>query len=39
MKSKSIKNWAVDDRPREKMINKGTVSLSDAELISILLRT
>jgi len=39
MKSKSIKNWAVDDRPREKMINKGTVSLSDAELIAILLRT
>jgi len=39
MKTNSIKNWAADDRPREKMISKGTVSLSDAELIAILLRT
>ncbi|HOE04278.1 MAG TPA: DNA repair protein RadC [Bacteroidales bacterium] len=35
----SIKNWASDDRPREKMIQKGTAALSDAELIAILLRT
>lgn len=33
----SIKNWKEDDRPREKMIVKGTSSLSDAELIAILI--
>jgi DNA repair protein RadC len=35
--SKSIKNWAEDDRPREKMLQKGAASLSDAELIGILI--
>ena len=34
---KSIKEWAADDRPREKMINKGKASLSNAELIAILI--
>lgn len=33
----SIKNWKEDDRPREKLIQKGKSSLSDAELIAILL--
>jgi len=33
----SIKNWAPDDRPREKLMNKGINSLSDAELIAILI--
>ncbi len=33
----SIKSWAEDDRPREKMIRKGRQALSDAELIAILL--
>ncbi|MEI6821378.1 MAG: DNA repair protein RadC [Bacteroidota bacterium] len=33
----SIKNWAEDDRPREKMQLKGKNSLSDAELIAILI--
>jgi DNA repair protein RadC len=33
----SIKFWAEDDRPREKMILKGRESLSDAELLAILL--
>jgi DNA repair protein RadC len=33
----TIKNWAVDDRPREKLLNKGIESLSDAELIAILI--
>jgi DNA repair protein RadC len=33
----SIKNWAEDDRPREKMSKHGPASLSDAELIAILL--
>jgi DNA repair protein RadC len=36
-KSLSIRNWAVEDRPREKMLNSGTQSLSDAELIAILI--
>lgn len=33
----SIKNWAVEDRPREKMLSKGIRSLSEAELIAILI--
>ncbi|MCW3807395.1 RadC family protein [Plebeiibacterium marinum] len=33
----SIKNWAVEDRPREKLITKGLSSLSNAELIAILI--
>lgn len=33
----SIKNWAEDDRPREKMIHKGAAALSDAELLAILI--
>ena len=32
-----IKFWAEDDRPREKLLQKGKVSLSDAELIAILI--
>jgi len=36
-KKLSIKEWAVEDRPREKMLAKGVRSLSDAELISILI--
>ena len=34
---KSIKEWAADDRPREKMIAKGKAALSNAELIAILI--
>ncbi|OYU67984.1 MAG: hypothetical protein CFE22_01340 [Cytophagaceae bacterium BCCC1] len=32
-----IKAWAEDDQPREKLLNKGKNSLSDAELIAILI--
>jgi DNA repair protein RadC len=32
-----IKNWSPEDRPREKLLLKGTAVLSDAELIAILL--
>ncbi len=32
-----ITDWAVEDRPREKLIHKGTMSLSDAELLGILI--
>ncbi len=35
--STSIKNWATDDRPREKLLAKGAASLSNSELIAILL--
>ena len=34
----SIKHWATDDRPREKLRNKGPESLSHSELIAILLQ-
>jgi DNA repair protein RadC len=34
-----IKNWSPQDRPREKLMLKGISSLSDAELIAILLST
>src|SRR5690242_2933251 len=37
--STSIKNWAVDDRPREKLLNKGRESLSVSELLAILINT
>lgn len=33
----SIKEWALEDRPREKMLAKGIHALSDAELIAILI--
>lgn len=33
----SIKTWAEDDRPREKLLAKGKGALSDAELVAILL--
>ncbi len=33
----SIKNWNEDDRPREKMLLKGRIALSDAELVAILI--
>jgi DNA repair protein RadC len=35
--STSIKNWAIDDRPREKLITKGAATLSDSELLAILI--
>jgi DNA repair protein RadC len=35
--STSIKNWAVDDRPREKLLIKGAAILSDSELLAILI--
>ncbi|MDR0791971.1 MAG: DNA repair protein RadC [Chitinophagaceae bacterium] len=33
----AIKNWAEDDRPREKLVNKGAAALSNAELLAILI--
>lgn len=34
----SIKQWAIDDRPREKLRSKGPESLSHSELLAILLQ-
>jgi DNA repair protein RadC len=34
----SIKKWAKDDRPREKLRSKGAQHLSDSELLAILIR-
>lgn len=36
-KRTSIRQWSEDDRPREKMLKNGVRSLSNAELIAILL--
>jgi DNA repair protein RadC len=33
----SIKYWSQDDQPREKLLNKGKDTLSDAELVAILI--
>lgn len=33
----NIKSWAEEDRPREKMVIKGIASLSDAELVAIII--
>lgn len=38
-KLKNIKTWAEEDRPREKLMMKGIQSLSNAELLAILIRT
>lgn len=33
----SIKQWAKDDRPREKLLSKGAENLSNSELLAILI--
>ncbi|MGL4806092.1 MAG: UPF0758 domain-containing protein, partial [Bacteroidales bacterium] len=33
----SIKQWAEEDRPREKLLAKGVSALSEAELLAILI--
>lgn len=35
----AITQWALEDRPREKMMEKGAAALSDAELLAILIGT
>ncbi len=37
--SKTVKNWPLQERPRERLIHYGPTALSDAELLAILLRT
>jgi len=34
---RTIKDWAKDDRPREKLLSKNPYSLSDSELLAILI--
>lgn len=34
-----LKDWPCDERPREKLLQQGSASLSDAELLAIFLRT
>jgi DNA repair protein RadC len=38
-KKLSIKHWAVEDRPRERFLAKGIQSLSDTELVALLIGT
>ena len=38
-KSTGIKNWPKDDRPREKLLKFGEHTLTNAELLAILLRS
>ena len=38
-KQSGINSWPEDDRPREKLLKKGARSLSNSELLAILLRT
>ncbi len=35
----AITDWAAEDRPREKLLDKGAHALTDAELLAIFLRT
>jgi DNA repair protein RadC len=39
MATLKLKEWDKDDRPREKMMSKGSAALSNAELIAILLQS
>ena len=35
----AIKDWSAEDRPREKLLQRGAGALTDAELLAIFLRT
>ena len=35
----SVKDWSPEDRPREKLLSKGVNTLSNAELLAIILRS
>ena len=37
--SRGIRNWPADERPREKLIERGAASLSDAELLATFIRS
>jgi DNA repair protein RadC len=35
----SLQHWSDEERPREKLLNRGAAALSEAELLAVLLRT
>ena len=35
----TIKDWHITERPREKLLNHGVTSLSDAELLALFLQS
>ena len=35
----TLKDWSVDERPREKLINNGPQHLSNSELLSLLIES
>ena len=37
-KPSGIAKWAEDERPRERLLSRGSHALTDAELIAIILR-
>lgn len=39
MKRDAIRDWPEDERPREKLLKQGADSLTDAELLALILRT
>lgn len=39
LKTTSIKSWAVEDRPREKLLKRGIQSLTDTELLAVIIGT
>ena len=39
LQSVAIRDWPSDERPREKLLERGAAALSDAELLAILLRS
>jgi DNA repair protein RadC len=39
MAYKSIKEWPEDERPRERLLKHGPSTMSDAQLLAIILRT
>ncbi len=39
LRAMAIRDWPIDERPREKLLQRGAGALSDAELLAIFLRT
>ena len=37
MQKNTIKDWAADDQPRQKLLSTGAKNLSDSELLAILI--
>mgnify|MGYP001820821068 CR=1 FL=1 len=39
IQSMSLQQWPANERPREKLLNRGAAALSEAELLAVMLRT